>query len=364
MINEFEELLQQFKKIEIKELNKTTFLEIIDKSHYENIWSKILAFYFSANHKHGLNKMLIKSLCDSYIEVSGKKDVQIDLNNIITYDVINEYPTDKSGRIDIVIKADTFIIGIENKVYADLYNDLEDYSSTIDSIAGNDMKKLKIVLSIYPIKFSTSSYNFVNIKYEQFLSSIRKNIGEFSVDANTKYLILFFDFIETIEKKLNLKKMIYNQPLVKFFQEKNEEIERIIKADISLKEEFDSQLYELNEFLESNKKKFEDKLNKKFEIENTGVYSEGGENVIYYNISYKKINLISCEVYIKNYKWSIGWLVQAETNKFDNKELIKKELSNNKYQLLLQPWNKIYDNVEELILNGCELINENEKLFS
>ena len=46
MDEKLNQLLQEFRKLHVKEPPETTFLEIISKSHLENIWSRILAFYF------------------------------------------------------------------------------------------------------------------------------------------------------------------------------------------------------------------------------------------------------------------------------------------------------------------------------
>ena len=241
MENEFSRLVQEFKKLPIRELPKTTFLEIVDKSYLENVWSRILAFYLDPKNEHQLGTMLVKSL----FATLGKSYIPDNKNS---YSVYTEYLTKKGNRIDIVIESKDFVIGIENKVNAPLYNDLDDYSDAIESLA-NGRNTYKIVLSKYK---NTVHSGFVNLTYEKFISSIKDNLGHYYSLANTKYIIFLVDFIDNIEKDLNLINMIYDHEVMDFFLKENKEIQNLINKHNQINNELYRSLNELCSKLQNN----------------------------------------------------------------------------------------------------------------
>src|SRR5690554_1625033 len=138
---ELKKLVDDFNSLKIKERSGSTFLEIAKCPNNENVWSNILAFYCNPNNEHKLYDLILNSI----FETIGKKIAVINFKSIR---VDTEYRTDLGNRIDIVILADNFVLGIENKIDASLYNDLEDYSSTIEDLAKPlGIPTFKIVLS-------------------------------------------------------------------------------------------------------------------------------------------------------------------------------------------------------------------------
>ena len=59
---EIEKLINDFDELKIKERNGSTFLEIAECPHLENVWSNILAFYINPNSEHNLHELLLKSI--------------------------------------------------------------------------------------------------------------------------------------------------------------------------------------------------------------------------------------------------------------------------------------------------------------
>lgn len=270
--NKAGELINKFKKITIKEFSDNTFLDIIDKSEHENSWSKILAFYFSPNKEHKLYELLLKSFFDSLpVEnVNGFFDKDISdiisslksykFHNLYNYKVKTEQVTEKDKRIDILITSDDFVIGIENKVNAPLYNDLDDYFAKVDSNCGNIKKPLLVVLSkykqTYKLPFDSNNpldekrlrkeeRNYPNITYEKLLKNIKKNLGNYYNFSNTKYFIFFLDFLSNIEKQLNLNNMIENYELVNFLINNNDGIKRLIRVHETINKELHNRLLKL-----------------------------------------------------------------------------------------------------------------------
>lgn len=168
-----------------------TFMEVSRYPHYENVCSNILAFYFNPNEEHRLNDSVVKAL------LSTIENKQPELINKISTDnisVFREYTTLKGNRIDIVIKNDDFVIGIENKIYASVYNDLDDYAKTLDSINKNS---IKVLLSLRSENDIVIQKGFVNITYNELFDNLMDKLD--NVDTTNKWYIYLVDFIASLK---------------------------------------------------------------------------------------------------------------------------------------------------------------------
>jgi hypothetical protein len=256
---EFEHLLAEFKKLPPLKKHEPTLMEISGYPHYENVCSNILAFFFSSNEDHGLKTLLLESLLAA---------AKIDITNIhISYSSAEcEVPTKNNKRIDIVITTDNAVIGIENKIYADIYNDLIDYQNCISELASKDDKsnKILILLSFKQItndmikNYSCLDNNgkFYSITYSDLFEKINEKIGDFILNSNNKYLTYLIDFMKTIN---NLKRGTTMDPnLLAFFQKhehenKNENaLFKLLKAGDDLRKEMRNQIKQLKDSIKFN----------------------------------------------------------------------------------------------------------------
>jgi hypothetical protein len=219
-MTELQKLIDDFNALKIKERSGLTFLEIAKCPHLENVWSNILAFFCNPNNEHNLFDLILNSV----FETAGNK---VTINNFKKIRVRTEYPTDLGNRIDIVVFAENFILGIENKVDAGLYNDLQDYSNTIEGLAKpQSLPTYKIVLS----KSRTSTTNgFTNIIYSDLIRNIKKNIGDFTAYSDTKYLIFLLDFLKNIENNINSQSMADNLEVINFFHNNIDKVNRLLE---------------------------------------------------------------------------------------------------------------------------------------
>jgi len=224
-MNEFETLLQDFEKIpKIKEV-VPTIMEIAGFPHYENVCSNILAYYFETKNPHGMKNLLLKSLLECL-------DSDLSERFIETSVVRREEPTSNKKRIDIIIEADDFVIAIENKIYAGMYNDLEEYSRHIDERYVSKIKKMKIVLSMKREFNYEHPSGFLNVTYDEFINRIKLNFGEYILLSDSKSTIFLFDFLLTI---LNLSKTeTMNQAVLDFFNQNRQSIESLIEEKNNL----------------------------------------------------------------------------------------------------------------------------------
>jgi PD-(D/E)XK nuclease superfamily len=172
-----------------------TFMEIAGYPHFENVCSNILAFYLQPNNNHGFGTLfldVLTTLINEEIEIDGQ-DIE----------VRREEPTKKGNRIDLVIKSGNYVLGIENKIYADLNNPFCDYSKHLDSLSEGRKKIHKILLSLRSVQPSPQLYGFYPISYEIFFQKVLMRIGSYFLTANEPHATFLRDFIQTIQ---NLQK--------------------------------------------------------------------------------------------------------------------------------------------------------------
>ena len=223
-IEEIEQLLKRFNRLP-KMVKEPTYLEICKypKSRFEEICSRLLCFYLNPKGEHGFGDLFLKSL----IEIIGKSDsIHV---NYDTINIINEENAE-GKRLDILIHDNNnFVIGIENKITANLYNPLEQYKNRVKLYSKENITL--IVLSMNKITDKNElnlikTLGFINITYAEYFDNIKQKIGYYINNCNNKYLTFVNDFIQTIENMKNLN--LPNNQLNSFFSEKYEDIENLL----------------------------------------------------------------------------------------------------------------------------------------
>ena len=214
-------LMDEFDKLP-KLISQPTYLEICryPRSRFEEICSRILCFFFDPKNEHGFNELFIQSLLD--LLPNNKFCFK---NNQIQ--VINEVNSE-GKRLDILIKCPDFAIGIENKIFAQVYNPLDVYAETINLYGVNIFK---VVLSVKKItdkkeiaKIAASGFTIVS--YTDFFTVIKQNVGRYISRGNQKYLTHMYDFIQTIENMNG--DSFENNKLSQFFSNNSDKIDTLI----------------------------------------------------------------------------------------------------------------------------------------
>ena len=278
-IEDLQRLLDGFSDLKIRIYDEPTFLEIANCPNLENVWSNILAFFLHPNKEHNLFDLLLKSLFES-------AEIQVKINNYKKIEIITEYTTIKRNRIDIVVISDNFVLGIENKINADLYNDLKDYSNTIDYIARQEnLSAYKIVLSRYPTQVDN---DFKNVTYYDFIKRINDRIGIYASDSNQKYLIFLIDFLKNIKNVIGIQNMEENSEIISFFLKNKEEIKRFIKYNDKMNQIVETRLNEIHKIILDKvmKEKKENTINKEY-----GVFTYNNYKIVKYYIIVNGISL-------------------------------------------------------------------------
>ncbi|MEQ9290422.1 MAG: PD-(D/E)XK nuclease family protein [Cyclobacteriaceae bacterium] len=257
-ITEMKHLLGEFKKLPKIE-HKPTYLEICKYpgSRFEQICSRLLAFYSDPKKPHGFGSLFINSL----IECSG--DEKLDSHSLQDVKVVTEDYAD-GNRIDLVIYNVSFAIGIENKIDAGLYNDLNSYKKRIDSYSDNN---LKIILSLNRIDKKEKNAKkiiengFINITYSDFLTNVKSKLGELAYHADQTYFTYLIDFMKTINKMTG-----ENMPLEEhhnYFDNNFKLIENMLESFQQYKADL---LNKQNEKLDRLKRRMEEESKRKWWI--------------------------------------------------------------------------------------------------
>lgn len=183
-------LLLDYQALPVSSQTKT-FMEVSGYPHYENVASNMLAFFFQPKEEHGLGDLLLSA----FVATASTHTIDGARNATIS----REKQTDAGGRLDLLIEADGFVIGIENKIYHSPNNDFLDYSRLIERTGSRDSIKIKAVLSPKPLRNheEMTAAQFVSVTYVQLWDRVREQIGRYIQTANPKWLGYLFDFMET-----------------------------------------------------------------------------------------------------------------------------------------------------------------------
>lgn len=190
-INDFEAIIPVFKK------EPVTSLSISGYPHYENVISNWFAYFLDSNGEHQLKNLF----SEAFQNCLNKKNVKVELSWLkSSVGAYREVHTQKGNFIDIVVydqyddaqlKYKNALI-VEHKVYADLYNDLDDYYNSIEV----EESKVGIILSAK--KRTDNHSSFVNVSYAEILIEIQELLGQYQLQADYKHIIYLTDLLNTM----------------------------------------------------------------------------------------------------------------------------------------------------------------------
>ena len=235
----FEKLLNDFSLIHIPKEEKT-FMGICQYpgSRFEEVCSRILAFYFNPNEEHGLRDLWFRALNQCKCmkqEGEYSKPQKIDF-------VLEEHTYSVEGyenkRIDIVIEADNTVYAIENKIGAQLYNDLSIYSKHIEEKYKSYPKKEKIILTAHLLNSNeiekAKKNGFKEISYKTLFEQVNDILGDYIADSNVKHLTFMIDFMKTLNDKMNFME---NKERAEFFSKHKDSVDKLIEQHKKWREE-------------------------------------------------------------------------------------------------------------------------------
>lgn len=180
-----------------KVVTQRTMLELCQypSRRFEEICSRLLAFYLHPTNEHGFGDLFLRSLLELLNENNELKFTGKDL-------IVNTEENAEGRRIDLTIIGDNFVIGIENKINAYLDNPLDVYKRKLKDY-GKDFT-IGLVLSLRKISDKSSvdlmsKNGFKPILYAELFEKVKQSLGFYLRNSNEKYLTFLTDFIKTIE---------------------------------------------------------------------------------------------------------------------------------------------------------------------
>ncbi len=222
-------------------------MEIGGYPHYENVCSNFLAFFFDPEGSHGLGSLFLDALLDS-VGIAGEEE---GLGGNVS--VEREVSTAKGNRIDLLIKSDSHAVLIENKIFAAVANPFEDYAEYLDSLKNENReayaedKKTKILLTLYP-SGEGLDYCFRTLTHAGFASEVRSRLGHHVSKADTRYLTLMLDFLNTLENLGKGTRM--NQEFVKLLAQRSDDVEKFLIGIKQVRDEARGKVQRLAELID------------------------------------------------------------------------------------------------------------------
>jgi len=197
--DDFEDLLQKFRHLPGNgKASAKTFLEISDFPQSELVCSNILAFFLDPNEEHGFGDLFLDSLLQN---ARLKPLPPRRAKNLYSAEIFREDPTDSKKRIDIVVKGDSFVIGIENKIDARCDNPFGEYRKHLEYLAKEkDLLCLLLTLTDQCPQ-NAKDARFESMSYRSLFHTVEKNLCSLPIHQNPRFRFFLEDFIRTIKQK-------------------------------------------------------------------------------------------------------------------------------------------------------------------
>ena len=238
MTDQFKALLDAFNELPPTPQRDPTTLELSGYPHLENVYSNILAFFLDPECEHGFGSLFLASLLSVAECETVQDDEKVEVNR--------EEITGTRKQIDLVISTDTLIIGIENKIYNPLHNDLEDYGRHLCKQA-NGRRVCKILLGLNLPNDGTELSGFKSITYEVYFGEILRRIGPALIESKDRYLRFLLEVIETVNHLTEGSAM--KPEMLAFFENNRKDVELLWQEAVNLKKDMRSHVKALQEIL-------------------------------------------------------------------------------------------------------------------
>ncbi len=238
-------LLDKFRELPDRIERSQTFMEIAGYPHYENVCSNFLAFFFDPEGPHGLGIFFLDALMDSISIADGEEGLGGNVS------VEREVGTAAGNRIDILMKSDSHAVLIENKIFAAAINPFDNYAEYLDSLKNENgdayENKIKILLTLYP-SGKGAEHDFINVTHAGFVGAIRSRLGRHVSKADTRYLTLMLDFLNTLESLGEGTRM--DQRFVSLLAEQSDEVEKFLIGIKQVRDEGRGKVQRLGELID------------------------------------------------------------------------------------------------------------------
>ena len=274
-LEKFKELLNKFNKFLPKPMYEPTYLELCKYpwNRLEEICSRLFAFFFDTRNPHGVGTLFLDTLLEVYQEKYSAEIENFDKKNILyTRSVFAETEkyTENGNRIDLLLTTDCLKVCIENKIDAPPDNDFQDYYNYVKKESESlNLHTVCILLALCEkAEYKDVNPNFKTIYYREFLEKLKRNLGAYLTQCNSKYLSYLTDFILFLDRKGGYMSELSEEER-NFFIDKDKELNELIER----REKF---LSERRKSLEKRIVNIQLNLNKKEHDSLSGDWWNGG----------------------------------------------------------------------------------------
>ena len=242
--HEIQDLLDSYIIRETAPTESPTLLQIAGFPHWENVYSNILGFFLDTNQAHGFGSLFIRSILAAYRsncrEDSGVDSAPCPETVVATETVEREVRTSDDKRIDLLVDCSDFRVCIENKIWANLYNDLGHYRDHCEKDSKD--RVLGIVLSPGRVtNGELETHRFVSITYEDLVKQVRQLMGSHLGPHNTQYHYLLFDFLEQASRFSRTTNMNDDeQAFLELWKKNDDKISNIEERITKMRERLDA----------------------------------------------------------------------------------------------------------------------------
>lgn len=215
-----------------KQKRKPTFMEVAGIERREVSVSKILAFLLDDTAEHGMGDLWVRSLMLAASESDATFDpISLQTAPSTTHTEVVTRNVDANLRIDVVVETPDFVLGVENKIGASLYNDLVAYAGQIHDMAGERTPFL-LTLTLHDEADATARQEascsklgvaLCNVTYPALFARVKEGIGQAMLTADQEWVGYVRDFMRTIEN-LGDPEMQFDKELFTFMSENGPEI--------------------------------------------------------------------------------------------------------------------------------------------
>lgn len=233
-------LLQRSRRLAPVVADSPTFLEISGYPQYESVCSNLLAFFFDPEGPHKLGPLFLAALLKedkpNFGRVSVKREVRVSAE----------------ARIDLLIACDSRLVVIENKIFHEVRNPFEEYSAFADHQGeGRNLDKILLVLKEPNV---APGFGFRVLSYASFLEEVRRRLEAYSGEADARYRVLLFEFLNTMDKLPKVRSNMTPEHL-KFFRETQGDLDKLLESVVQFKKELRNKVSELALLIDSTKYK-------------------------------------------------------------------------------------------------------------
>jgi hypothetical protein len=217
--------------IPIVEHAPRTFFDIAGFAHYETVVSNFYAYYFNPQSEHGLGDLFIRAMLSLIPENNLPAEAlwsgsvvkrEVHTRNGKFIDLVigipeERQPEKESEELYEHVEYSTAII-IENKVYAWLYNHLEEYYSSVSA-----RKKKGIVLSLR--REVTNHEHFISITHDELLKRVEALIKKESVQLPDRQNLILEEFTTNLR---NMTKQADSSAIMQFYHTNQKKIREVL----------------------------------------------------------------------------------------------------------------------------------------